>query len=779
MSDLVILEDDPTQIQQSGQYPIVPSGHLYLEIDGFRRLGKRKILFKEGFTWIKGNNGSGKTSIVDSIEFALYGGNRDIYPPGTTSDKKRSCKVLMIFDGLIIRRETNPTHFSVVMDQVVYMDPTAQQIINTRFGSKNLYQCSTHVEQFTLNPFMSDSQEIRLEVLRELSTTSHLVAAKIALIQKTAFEQRSMLNQKTAEYQAGLQLYNANCQRLNGLKIPSREELEKTIEENTKQVTALEVSKNFDKQRLELETKLREITNVLGEISEPDENQINQLSLEIERLRNLYLESKANEDLKLRIKEVPEAQEVSQSELLIAQQAEFAYQAAQKQFRDVGIAYDQAALDSAISIISQKLEVAIRDEALQGIYANLQTLKVSLSRLPVVESVLQESVDLLTQQLNSLTLCANVLECPECHSHLTLQGPMLIKSSRARSSPQEIQETQKKLELLRQQKYHADERARLEAQINSLSSSLPQGYVPSGLNCIQLQNLMNVLRQMRYLEPPKRSYSDLLRQYNAYQAYKEYLRLKSSVKSMQKPEEILSNLDQMTKELVSLQKQRKLFQDAQNHRVYKEQLERLPPPYTGPAEAQLISERTRLNEQLRYCSEIEATRRHYDSLVVQGNELANLSRFVAGIEALEKKCPYAESSVLEKTAVIVNQTLANVIPKIFSEPMIVTIDMFKQNTTDGKVKPNVNLKIMLDSIVYPSYKALSVGMMMRLSIAIALTFVSLRNLKLFIVDEANASVDENARPRTLDTIRSILEKRTVLMMDHTNIYDPDMNVLQL
>lgn len=779
MSDLVILDDEPVSSQQNSQYPVVPPGHLYLEIDGFRRLGKRKILFKQGFTWIRGKNGSGKTSTVDSIEFVLYGGNRDIYPPGTTSDKKRSCKVLMIFDGLVIRRETNPTHFSVTMNQVVYMDPTAQQIINSKFGSKNLYECSTHVSQFTLNPFMSESQEIRLEVLRELSTTSHLVAAKIALIQKTAFEQRTMLNQKTAEYQAGLQLYNANCQRLNGLKVSPREEVEKAIEENAKQITALEVSKSFDKQRSELEAKLREITNVLGEISEPDEKQINQLSLEIERLRNLYVESKANEDLKSRIKEVPEAVEVSQNDLLFAQQAEFAYQTAQKQFKDIGIAYEQNALDNSIAIVSQRLEVAIKDDALQGTYTNLQSYKASLARLPVVESVPQTSIDLLAQQLNSLALCTNVLECPECHSHLTLQGSMLTKSSHARSTPQEIQETQKKLELLRQQKYCADERARLEAQISSISSSLPQDYIPSGFNRIQLQNLMNVLRQMKYLEPPKKSYNELLTQYNAYQAYKEYLRLKSTVKSLPKPEEITITLEQMTKELASLQKQRKLFQDAQNYRIYKEQLDKLPPPYVGPTESFLISERSRLNEQIYYCSEMEAARRHYDTLVIQGNELAKLSRLVAGIEALEKKCPYAESSVLEKTAAVVNQTLANVVPKIFNEPMVVTIDMFKQNTTDGKIKPNVNLKIMLDSILYPSYKALSVGMMMRLSIAIALTFVSLRNLKLFIVDEANASVDEDARPRTLDTIRSFLKDRIVLMMDHTNIYDPDMNVLQL
>ena len=44
-----------------------------LELSNFKRFRHEEICFKDGITGILGNNGTGKSSIVQAIFFALYG----------------------------------------------------------------------------------------------------------------------------------------------------------------------------------------------------------------------------------------------------------------------------------------------------------------------------------------------------------------------------------------------------------------------------------------------------------------------------------------------------------------------------------------------------------------------------------------------------------------------------------------------------------------------------------------------------------------------------------
>ena len=80
-------------------------GHLViierLVLNNFKRFRKQEIRFKDGITGIVGNNGTGKSSIVEAILFALYGvqatGISGDYIVSSFASQKENCEVRLDF----------------------------------------------------------------------------------------------------------------------------------------------------------------------------------------------------------------------------------------------------------------------------------------------------------------------------------------------------------------------------------------------------------------------------------------------------------------------------------------------------------------------------------------------------------------------------------------------------------------------------------------------------------------------------------------------------------
>src|ERR1700753_2297037 len=82
-----------------------------------------------GAVHITGVSGSGKTTILRAIIYALYGKThgkiRKPYSHGA-----KSCKVILEYMDMVIKRTSTPNSVTVTYDDVVYEDDAAQSIID-------------------------------------------------------------------------------------------------------------------------------------------------------------------------------------------------------------------------------------------------------------------------------------------------------------------------------------------------------------------------------------------------------------------------------------------------------------------------------------------------------------------------------------------------------------------------------------------------------------------------------------------------------------------------
>jgi exonuclease SbcC len=112
-------------------------------------------LGSDGLTLISGPSGTGKTSILRGIFFALFGEGTKLQAYGKTS-----CKVELDFDDIKIVRTKRPNRLVV---NEIYEDLVGQEIINKYFGDN--FKTSSYIQQNNLTSFILKSPRDKLEML--------------------------------------------------------------------------------------------------------------------------------------------------------------------------------------------------------------------------------------------------------------------------------------------------------------------------------------------------------------------------------------------------------------------------------------------------------------------------------------------------------------------------------------------------------------------------------------------------------------------------------------
>lgn len=117
-------------------------------------------------TLIRGVSGAGKSTLLKAITWALYG------KPRLPASKRRII-VEIVLPELIIRRNTQPEQIALqytVNDQPYdYSGPGAQSIINQLFGPYHRWLATSYVAQKTLNSFLGDTKDHKLEILNAIT----------------------------------------------------------------------------------------------------------------------------------------------------------------------------------------------------------------------------------------------------------------------------------------------------------------------------------------------------------------------------------------------------------------------------------------------------------------------------------------------------------------------------------------------------------------------------------------------------------------------------------
>lgn len=137
-----------------------------LTLNNFRCWDDKKIEFNQnGIILISGNSGKGKSTILNSILYAITGNLKNVFSFGKEKDK---VDVILTIDDITIIRGKNPTRFQVkrLSDGKVYESNEAQSVINKIFGSEFKY--TSYIDQDNQYSFVYLSPEGKMSFLREL-----------------------------------------------------------------------------------------------------------------------------------------------------------------------------------------------------------------------------------------------------------------------------------------------------------------------------------------------------------------------------------------------------------------------------------------------------------------------------------------------------------------------------------------------------------------------------------------------------------------------------------
>lgn len=123
-----------------------------------------------GTILVQGQSGKGKSTIFNSIYWCLYGSVPNIYPQISNDDDDGSSYVRLELPNTIIYRQAKPNLLQITLNNItMYEDATAQSIINSTFGTKELWYTCCYLEQGNRCGLLSGSHSKKMTILNSLA----------------------------------------------------------------------------------------------------------------------------------------------------------------------------------------------------------------------------------------------------------------------------------------------------------------------------------------------------------------------------------------------------------------------------------------------------------------------------------------------------------------------------------------------------------------------------------------------------------------------------------
>lgn len=250
-------------------------------------------------TLIKGNSGSGKTTILSAILWCLYG-KIQLVTPNQLNDEKKNKQpktqvnielpfVLNDVPGqMIISRRKNPNQLIITHGTCSYEDKVAQSMIDDLFGTYDIWSASCYVGQNSRNTFLTAPNAGKMELLNSIAFHEEDPAIFIEKITNILAEKDVQYKTKLQQYTADIKILEDHLKESDISKALSVEQIEqhnKEIDEYCNQITLLEEMKkqrDIDSAVLNnLQEQYHQIPIII--IPEPDE----QLKIMMEKFGNV------------------------------------------------------------------------------------------------------------------------------------------------------------------------------------------------------------------------------------------------------------------------------------------------------------------------------------------------------------------------------------------------------------------------------------------------------------------------------------------------------------
>jgi ABC-type nitrate/sulfonate/bicarbonate transport system ATPase subunit len=122
----------------------------------------------QGIILLAGNSGRGKTTLLESLRWCLFGGTSHVYPFGKPSKAKAPTIVRILVDNIVIERSRPPEMLVVTVGDKKLEQDSAQDFVDSMYGNSKRFSITSYIPQGMMNPLFSLTQSQKMEVLEDM-----------------------------------------------------------------------------------------------------------------------------------------------------------------------------------------------------------------------------------------------------------------------------------------------------------------------------------------------------------------------------------------------------------------------------------------------------------------------------------------------------------------------------------------------------------------------------------------------------------------------------------
>lgn len=722
---------------------------MHIILENFRGVSNRieKQFNPNSFIHLRGQSGSGKTTVFNGILFALYG-SKDVGP---------SAKVTLTLNveknNIKIERSKSPDHLVVTIDEnEVLEDNVASDYLINRFYDKDTYKTCSYVAQNQKNHFLECKKENRMNILENiLDSSTREYNKKQEIINKNILVHKNELNGLDKEViisETKLKCHLSSKLSKDDISNIPHDDMDSLIQQQIHEKSIMaDATKNHN---IANETK-KEIDTLKYKLTCLDKKLINNPASVENQLRDVeksIIENKVvDHETKSKIQFWKNKYLILRNEFNIDENGQGCDPGAKK----------DVFLDKIRRIkILNEFKTNSKFDNVMDLKNSIQNAKTKLVEL---ESQLSDQKDVkqkLEMKLRQIKNIGNkIFLCPSCNDKIVMTDDGKVREY--------------KLE---------DDIVETEENIHIVTNEIPEYDLSIANLELQIKNIKNELSiNESFIIPekiPKKSQEYYKNKCNKIDDLIQFIEFKKSEDSN------IDITDHITQEqLRSLEQQKKnLILQIKSHEEaiilkteYEKEILELNTKIVGN-EKEIVQNQlnklTTLNEQIKNKVLILEKEKLLDDDVKLKTTLAQKNKQLGLLQTLKSNFIQAKTIYVERILSTLNSFIQEYTEVLFpDDPMKAQIiSSFVSNN-----KENTNSGLLLDIEYRGSnrkFSNLSGGEKTRVSIAFTLAFNRLSGNPFLLIDEPTESIQDELRAVVIDTIKlySQSQQKTIIMTSH-------------
>ena len=791
-------------------------------------------LGSQGLVLISGKSGSGKTSIIEGVHFALYGSGSDLIAGG-----KSSCFVELDFDDLSIKRTKRPNRLVVKEGDVEYEGDSAQDIISRRFGST--FETCGYIAQDAINSFITMSPIDKLAFLEKFAfkdinltgiksrcknlikeTNDSLIAVTTKLEmtrsvfdemerpEKVAFPIKSTNREKTVK--------NENIRYKNSLIMIGRQQ--KALKQVTEELNQLNVFQTFLKAKQDALDKVNEkIANL----------ELDQEEIDFQGDEKLA-EYKSQLDYLLSCRELTSLEsQYSESIAQLEEMKEKEVKSNQEEIDNISkVLWSEYTREDLKDCIDDCKSCLVDMEELSKYESELKRYKIDINDIDEKQSSLdklRDDLDIKKDLLTRIRLEQQIYTCPVCQSSLQVcDEELCVADEKTEQSSEEevddieqdinditlhISRLERLIPELRNKKERYDE---ISQQIQEIRERYEE--VPS---------ISSLKEDIEYLKSYESSQFDLERKKKTLEKNVKSNNFSIAINTFEKDVEKLrrriTELKQKTKYKKGKLNEEQLKDIIDTQKRYKLDLKRIKASLAeltndkdnieydiDTKTTEYTSKYTEVRDLSLVQDEVDTLEQEISTLQEKrdkhANNLSKIEKYTENQKQIlkynewkqklkdvteqEKKAQEKHAAAIllrEKILEAESVAMLNVINSINThaqvyldeffpdDPVVVRLSPFKE--TKKSTKPQINLEVQQDGME-SGIGRLSGGEKSRVVLAFTLALADMFNIPMIMLDECTSSLDQDSNADVISSLKEHFANKLVLIIAHqvvTGVFD--------